>query len=125
MSQPYALVVDDEATGRELVSIFLEMLGWTALTAADSAQAQALLETVKFDLVVTDLRLRGETGADITALVRRFQPDTKVLMISGDDEDVLARAARAAGANGFLPKPLTDETLGRKIAELTAGTGAG
>jgi DNA-binding NarL/FixJ family response regulator len=68
-----------------------------------------------------DLRLRGESGARITADIREEFPDARVLVISNYDGDEDIHQALAAGALGYLFKSVVEDELVDAIREINAG----
>jgi DNA-binding NtrC family response regulator len=84
-----------------------------------------MLQAEPIDIVLSDVNLRTGSGVDLVVWIRREQPRTAVVLVSGDTLDVTALAARA-GAHGWLAKPFTRrdvlETVAR--AQMRARTGS-
>src|SRR6266446_5738915 len=106
------LVVDDNASNRDLLSRRLQRQGHTVLQAEDGARALALVEKEALDLVLLDLMMPGISGYDVLALLKRdprFR-DIPVIVISALSElDSIVRCIEA-GADDYLAKPF-DPTL--------------
>jgi PAS domain S-box-containing protein len=113
------LVVEDEASVRELVVQVLDDLGYRALEAADGpAGLQILRSSARIDLLVTDVGLPGMNGRQVAEAARTYRPDLKVLFITGYAES-------AAMAHGFLEpgmelvtKPFAVDALAGRIREM-------
>ena len=73
------------------------------------------------DVVLMDLRLRGESGARLTSAIRSEFPNARVLVISNYDGDEDIHQALAAGAMGYLFKSVVEDELVDAIREVNAG----
>ena len=109
-SQPKALVVDDEAEVREVVSEFLTTRGFQVLTARDGLEALPCVKRERPAVVVLDLIMPRLGGLEALRRIRAFHPEAKVVIVSGHLDGEVRRQALALGAAGVLDKPfyLTD-----------------
>ena len=118
--KPVLLIVDDERTTRSLLSQALEE-GYETYAAANGKSARAILESEPVDILLTDLRLGGESGMDlIDYAVKLPEPPTCIMMTAYGSADTAAEAKRH-GAYYFLTKPLNldeVELLLRRAAQV-------
>ena len=99
------LVVDDSQALRAGVRSALEQAGLAVVgEAADGIQALAQAAAHHPDVVLMDLFMPQMDGIQATRILRRRQPDTPVVLWSGDDDAQLDRAMRESGAQVGLPK---------------------
>ena len=103
--KPVLLIVDDERATRSLLSQALED-GYETYAAANGKSARAILESEPVDILLTDLRLGGESGMElIDYAVKLPEPPTCIMMTAYGSADTAAEAKRH-GAYYFLTKPL-------------------
>ncbi len=101
-----ALIVDDERDIRELLVLTLGRMGLRIRTAANLAQAYALLESDSFNLCITDMRLPDGSGIELVNKIVRHYPRTPVAMITAFGSIELAVEALKEGAFDFVSKPV-------------------
>jgi DNA-binding NtrC family response regulator len=102
---PRLLVIDDEAiVGKRLAQIFTKM-GYTVAAHVDPALALAEAERQPFDIVVTDLKMQGIDGLEVLRRVKKINPATRVIIITGYAEMDTADTAFSEGVFDFIPKP--------------------
>jgi two-component system, NtrC family, response regulator PilR len=105
------LVVDDEASMRELLGIMLRRDGYHVLDASSFKAASAAVVGSRVDMVITDVRLPDGNGIDLLRQVKAATPETIVLMMTafGSTEDAVT--ALKLGAHDYLIKPFDVEEL--------------
>ena len=112
------LVVDDEATVRESMRFLLQGLGCTVTLAEGAADATQAAQACSFDLVLSDLRLRGgDSGLAVIDAVRALQPGVPAVLVTGDTSPEQLRELQALGLR-LLFKPVALDQL---LAVLPAG----
>ncbi len=128
MTQPLALVVDDEPDIRELLELTLGRMNIHARTAETLSQARDLLSRHTFDLCLTDMRLPDGNGLDLVEYIQQFNPDIPVAVITAHGNMESAIHALKAGAFDFVSKPVELQVLRNlvntalKLSERPAGT---
>ncbi len=99
------LVVDDEKSLREVLSIMLKRAGYTVTEASDGDEAIGHVNKEIYDLVITDLRMPKADGMDVLKAVKSSSPDTVVLVITAFATSDSAVEAMKQGAYDYLTKP--------------------
>ena len=99
------LVVDDEQSLREVLSIMLKRAGYAVTSVADGEEAIEQLQKEIFDLVITDLRMPKVDGMDVLKAVKSSSPETVVLIITAFATADSAVEAMKQGAYDYLTKP--------------------
>ncbi len=115
MSNPHALIVDDERDIRELLTLTLGRMGLVVETAADIAESRARLASREYALCLTDMRLPDGSGQEIVELIAAQHPDTPVAMITAHGNVDAAVRALKAGAFDFVSKPVDIDVLRRLV----------
>jgi DNA-binding NtrC family response regulator len=105
------LVVDDERTLARAVKAFLQESGYDAEVAADAEQALGLLETLRPDVVFSDVRLPGMDGIELLRRIRDFDPSIPVVIMTAYGTIEGAVEAVKLGAFDYLKKPVDLEEL--------------
>jgi DNA-binding NtrC family response regulator len=105
------LIVDDERTLARAVRAFLIESGYEAEVAPDAEQALGMLETLRPDVVFSDLRLPGMNGVDLLRRIREFDPSIAVVIMTAYGTIEGAVEAVKLGAFDYLKKPVDLEEL--------------
>lgn len=106
MEKGHALVLDDEADIRELLTLTLTRMGLTVHAAASVGEARALLGARGYDLCFTDMRLPDGNGHEFIEQMSRQHPETPVAMITAYGNAEAAVQALRAGAFDCVSKPV-------------------
>ncbi|UCF38607.1 MAG: sigma-54-dependent Fis family transcriptional regulator, partial [Acidobacteriota bacterium] len=115
--QPKILVVDDEEAMTEVLRIRLEEWGYAVDVALSVAEAQALVQSFKPNIVVSDVVMPELSGLDLLKLLKEGEPERPVILITAHGTIEMAVEAMKMGANDFLTKPLDYSRL-RLILEV-------
>lgn len=119
MDPTLILVVDDNPTNLKLTKLLLVKEGYRVTTAGSAEEALKVLEKDRPRLILMDIQLPGMDGLELTSQLKADPAfsDIRIVAVTayamkGDDEK-----ARAAGCDGYIPKPLDVQTFASQVAE--------
>lgn len=104
-SRPRVLVVDDEASIRDLLAKTLALAEYDVDLAPDGRAALERLRIIPYDLLITDLKMPGVDGLTVIKEARRLKTDIPVIIITGFSTEASAIEAVNLGVSGYLTKP--------------------
>jgi DNA-binding NtrC family response regulator len=116
MEQHRVMIIDDERIVGDMAKMSLEQDGYLVETFLNGEAALARLGQQRFDVVVTDLKMKGIDGMQVLKAVKTLYPGTPVIMITAFANLDTAIAALRGEVHDFFPKPV-------KIKELKASIG--
>lgn len=114
------VVVDDETDMLETCARIFRRSGYTCLTSASGEQALALLERVRPDLILADLRMPRVDGLTLLRQAKQLAPEIPVVIFTAYVSEASAREALETGAAAYLAKPFTATQL-RLVVEQALG----
>ena len=104
-TRPRVLVVDDEASIRDLLAKTLALAEYDVDVAADGRSALERMRLYPYDLLIADLRMPGMDGLTVIREAKRYKADLPVLIITGYSTESSAIDAVNLGVAGYLTKP--------------------
>ena len=115
------LLVDDNNELRSTIERSLKHLGHEVVSARDGKAALALIPTVTYDLVLTDIVMPDMEGLELIRAIRKIDPSAKIIAMSGGGRgtanDYLGLASNF-GAAATLEKPFSLDALAKAIDEV-------
>jgi len=105
------LIVDDEQSYRQLLSLVFEEQGNTIRTAMNGRQALELLDSEPADVIISDVKMPDMDGIEMLRAVRETLPDIGVILMTAFASVETAREAFKLGADDFIQKPFDVEEL--------------
>ena len=106
MKMPYrVLLLDDDENALTGITEMLTVAGYDVTPASAYEEAKKLLQESTYDLLVTDVRLRGYNGLHLVKKVREEAPETGVIIMTGYDEPLMQLEAGRYSAE-FIKKPI-------------------
>lgn len=109
------LVVDDERSMRDFLSIMLKKAGYDVTTAVDGEEADKILHKDIFDLVITDLKMPKVDGLQVLKTVKELSPDTVVIVITAFASTETTVEAMKEGAYDYITKPFQNDEMKIRI----------
>jgi len=114
-AQARLLVVDDERSMRELLSIVLRREGYDVMLAENGGMAVDCLERGRFDLLISDIKMPDMSGVDVLRAAKRIDSDIVAIMITAFAAADTAIEAMRLGAHDYLSKPFDVDELKIKV----------
>ena len=117
---PRIMIIDDEKIVGDMAKISLQEEGYEVETFLNADPALKRLKEEPFDVVVTDLKMKGIDGLEVLRTVKQLYPQTKVIMITAfADLDVAIEAIKGEVFD-FFPKPVRIKELKESISKALA-----
>ena len=108
---PRILVVDDEKIVCDMTRKFLTADGYEVTTFTDSTEAMEALRNERFDVVITDLKMKGVDGIQLLEFARQQHPETKVILLTAFGSLESATEALRKDAFDYFTKPVRIKDL--------------
>jgi CheY-like chemotaxis protein len=120
VNAPKVLVIDDSATSALLMTRTLRKAGYDVVTATDGAEGLAKAVRERPHCLVLDVVLPGVSGFGVCRQLRALDPERNlsIIMVSGKDTPMDQRWGLRQGADRYLTKPVSEETLIRAVHEV-------
>jgi len=115
------LLVDDSGLARRRVRQMLESEGYEVIEAEDGGVALERYFVDRPDLVLLDLVMRGMYGLEVLTKLRQLDPAARIVVVSADVQDSSKEMVQAAGAHGFLVKPVQRDDMLATVRGALAG----
>ena len=113
----HILVVDDDDRIRELVKEYLEENQFLVTTAKDASDAKKKIEIVKFDILILDIMMPGESGLSLTKEIKQNNP-TPIILLTAKGEVKDRIEGLELGADDYLGKPFEPKELLLRIKNI-------
>ncbi|MDQ4489883.1 response regulator transcription factor [Sinomonas sp. ASV486] len=118
-----ALVVDDEPSLSELMSMGLRMTGWSVQVASDGPSAVKAAREFRPDVLVLDVMMPGFDGVEALTRIRQFLPEVPALFLTAKDAVEDRITGLAAGGDDYVTKPFSMEEVMLRLHRLVQRSG--
>ncbi|TAH34775.1 MAG: response regulator [Alphaproteobacteria bacterium] len=116
--QKHILVVDDDRRLRDLLKRYLSQNNFLVTTVADAAEAEHVLKSMQFDLIVLDVMMPGITGFELTQKLRAVKNRVPILLLTAKDTAEDRINGFEVGADDYLTKPFEPRELVLRIESI-------
>src|SRR5687767_8668478 len=114
------LCTEDDEDTRDLLVLTLSLAGYDVICMETATKALNLIRHEKFDLCLVDNWMPGFSGENLCKSIREFDTKTPILFYSGAGSESDKARALAAGAQGYLVKPVLEGALVAEVARIIA-----
>lgn len=123
MSVIRVMIVDDHPIVRQGVrSVLANHADIQVVGEADSAATLfAIVDSLKPDVILLDIRMPGQSGIEVTQRLKRDYPNLRVIILTTYDDDEYLFGALRAGAEGYMLKSASQESLADSIRQVARG----
>jgi len=111
----HLLLVDDDRETRCLLGRLLQLNGFAVTTVEDGRAARQVWASSRFQLVILDLRISGESGLELFRWLRR-EEDVPIVLLSASGDEAERIRSLESGADDFITKPFDPRELQARIA---------
>jgi CheY-like chemotaxis protein len=112
------LLVDDEPSVRKTVTGLLHLFGHRVWEAENGIQALEILAENRFDLIMTDIGMPHMDGLSFLNRIGEIPVNTPVIVVTGQQDLMVAQRALEAGAEAFMTKPISLDDLKTALQEV-------
>jgi diguanylate cyclase (GGDEF)-like protein len=109
------LIVDDDEKLLDIFKTALSLEGYRCETAGSAKYALELINKIPFDILITDIKMPGATGFELTEKAKKIKPDMAVIIMTAYIEEFAYNSAIEVGASDFIKKPFTMKELIARI----------
>ena len=105
------LIVDDEPDVVDSVSELFTLRNYNVVTATSGTKALEMVKKENPNIIILDIRMPDVSGMDVLKEVKKNYPKTRVIMLTGVEDDSTRQMAMGLGASGYLTKPYSYSEL--------------
>jgi DNA-binding response OmpR family regulator len=115
---PKLLIIDDEPEILDMIRSHFSLRGYEVVVAPDGALGLGLVEKERPDVILLDLKMKERDGDQFLRELRERDRKTKVIVITGFQDERVRQKVESLGIDGFLEKPASILEVERRVSEL-------
>lgn len=112
------LLIDPEETSLRLTKKFLENHGYEVTACESASAALDVLLNPKFDLIVSEIDIKGLDGFDLCLILNKYQIEIPLIFLTARDDEATRNEATYAGVKDFVSKQTEYTLLPKKVGEV-------
>lgn len=109
------LVIDDDLATSDFLRSFFTQRGYRVFVANDRDMALSIVKEEGPNIILLDIRIPGSSGIEILQDIKQINRDSKVIMMSAVDEEVVVKLAIKYGAVNYITKPFSLDQLEQEV----------
>ncbi|MGE5506139.1 MAG: response regulator [Actinomycetota bacterium] len=115
------MIVEDSAIAARKLAAMLDSMGHSTVIAANGAEAVEAYGRHRPDVVAMDIHMPGMGGVEATRRILESHPEAAIVMVTSQGHERMVIDAVAAGARGYVLKPVRPERLAAMLDKVTSG----
>lgn len=115
------LIVDDEEGIRTILQEHFLFLGYNCITAKNGVEGLFLFQKYNTDIVISDIRMAEVDGLTLTKSIKKEFPNTPVILMSANVDNISENLSKRLGINRLFPKPFEIDDLSQYVREVIGG----
>ena len=109
------LITDDHPEVRDMLGDYFSVRGFEVRTVSDGLECLAVAQTFKPDIILLDIKMKRIDGDKIILDLLTLLPETKILVITGNQDESLKNKVLKLGVHGYYEKPVSIISIAEKI----------
>ena len=109
------LVIDDDFTICDFLRSFFSQRGYKVFVANDGKQAVLIVKEKRPDIILLDIKMPGPSGIEVLQKIKGIDKNSRVIMMSAVNEEVVIELVMKYGAVGYITKPFSLEQLEKEV----------
>lgn len=109
------LIIDDDFTICDFLRSFFSQRGYKVFVANNGKQAVLIVKEKRPDIILLDIKMPGSSGIEVLQKIKGIDKNSRVIMMSAVNEEVVIELVMKYGAVGYITKPFSLEQLEKEV----------